>query len=183
MNQPLDLNILPEQYRPRRIEGAMVASVLALAVLLFGLMPAYATLAVERARTAALEARLDEMRAMLTRSSVDQGQLIQMDQQIEALRAQIGQLDADLGALNPQRAHRADGIRAAALARAGALQITSIVQDGDVFVLSGEADGEALVLNYARALQSTGQFANVRVLSIVNDPSVPNVQFSIRMEQ
>lgn len=183
MNQPLDINILPEQYRPRRIEGAMAAIVLALAVLLFGLMPAYAVLAVERSRTAALEARLDEMWAILARSAVDQGQLAQMDGQIEALRAQIEQLDADLGAINPQRAHRADGIRAAALAQAGALQITSIVQDGNTYILNGEADDETLVLNYARALQSTGQFANVRVLSIINDPSLPNVQFSIRMEQ
>ena len=183
MNQPLNINILPEQYRPRRIEGSMTAIILALAVLLFGLMPAYAVLATARSRTAALEARLDEARAILARFAVDQEQLTQMEEQIEALRTQIEQLDADLGAIGPPRAHRADGIRAAALARAGALHITSITQDGDVFILSGEADDEALVLNYARALQSTGQFANVRILSIVNDSSVLSVQFSIRMEQ
>jgi len=184
MNQPLDINILPEQYRPRRIEGSTAAIILALAVLLFGLMPAYAVLATARSRTAALETRLDEARAILERSSVNQEQIKQMDDQIEALRAPIEQLDADLGALNPQRAHRADGIRAAALARAGALHITSIAQDGNIFILSGEADDEALVLNYARALQSTGQFANVRILSIINAASsTPGIQFSIKMEQ
>lgn len=184
MNQPLDINILPEQYRPRRFEGPTAAIILATAVLLFGLMPAYALLATARVRTAAFEARLDELRTMLGRSAVDQGQLAQMDQQIETLRAQIEQLNADLGAVNFQRVRRADGIRAAALARAGALHITSITQDGNIFVLSGEAEDEVLVLNYARALQSTGQFVNVRVLSIVSAaPSTQSVQFSIKMEQ
>ncbi len=184
MNQPLDINILPEQYRPRRIEGPIAAVILTLAVLLFGLMPAYVLLATARSRTAALEARLDEARAMLDRSAVDQGQLAQMDQQIEALRGQIEQLNADLGAVNFRRVRRADGIRAAALARAGSLHITSIAQDGAVFILDGEAEDETLVLDYARALQSTGQFANVRVLSIVSaDSSTPNIRFSIKMEQ
>ena len=42
--QPIDLNILPDRYRPAQLQSSVSIAILAGAALLFGLMPAYAAL-------------------------------------------------------------------------------------------------------------------------------------------
>ncbi|MBU0702755.1 MAG: hypothetical protein KKC18_02685, partial [Chloroflexi bacterium] len=74
-SHPLDLNILPEQYRPRRVTLPMAAAIVLAAVLLLGLVPAYTALTAARAGTADVQARLDRARAALDQAQVDGGQL------------------------------------------------------------------------------------------------------------
>lgn len=108
----------------------------------------------------------------------------QVNQQIEQTRGEITQLHAELGTVSQRRTPRSAGIAAIAVALVPQVHITAVAQDGDTFVLDGEADSQALLLDYARVLQSSGRFVNVRVLSMVNaDPLTPDVEFSIEMEQ
>ncbi|MFQ6100200.1 MAG: PilN domain-containing protein [Anaerolineae bacterium] len=182
--RPLDINILPEQYRPWRITARVAVTTVVLAALLLGLIPAYTVLAVTRARTTEAQLRLDQAQVALTRAQVDQGQLEQINQQIEQTRSQITQLNAELDAVSQRRTPRSAGIMAISSALVPQVHITTVTQDGDTFVFHGEADSQELVLNYARALQSSGQFTNVRILSIVNaDPLTQDVEFLVEMEQ
>ena len=162
----------------------MAAAIVVAAVLLLGLLPAYAALTTARAQTADAQARLNQAQAVLNQFQVDQGQLEQVDQQIEQMRDQIAQLRAELETVGQGRTFRSDGIKAAVVALVPTVRITSIAQGGDIFTLTGEADSRGLVLDYARALQSSGCFSNVRVLSIVSaDPLAQEVEFSIEMKR
>jgi hypothetical protein len=145
-SRPLDLDILPEQHRPRRIAAAVaVGLVLAVALLIEN-----------------------------------------VGNQIEEVRALIIRLQAEAGTLGQERTYRSDGIAAAVSSLVPRINVTTIAQEGNVFTVSGEAGSQALVLDYARALQVSGEFANVFILSMINvDPLgiAPDVQFSITMEQ
>jgi len=183
-SSPLDINILPEQYGPRQVTAPVAAVVIAVAVLLFGLMPAYVFLTMEQERTADAQARLDRARAALDQIQVDQGQLEQVNTQIEQTREQIAHLREELEIVGQQAPDRSEGLRAIANAVALGIHATNITQEGDIFTITGEAEDQALVLNLARVLQSSGWFARARVLSVVNnDPLTANVEFSIEAEQ
>lgn len=185
-SQPLDLNILPEHYRPRRIAAPVAAGVVLAVVLLLGLIPTYGVLAGQKARTATAADHLAEAKAALEQTSVDQATLEEVEQQIAQTRAYISRLQTETGAFGDPGSARSNGIAAAVSALVPRIHITTVVQEGSSFTLTGEAGSQALVLDYARALQMSGQFMNVRILSIVNvDPLglAPEVEFSIAMEQ
>jgi Tfp pilus assembly protein PilN len=179
---PLDINILPERYRQGQVKPSVVIVTLVMAALLFGLAPAYVALTREQARTSDRQAHLDQIKANLTQSQVDQDQLAQLDEQIEETRAQVTQLHQELETIGKERPLRSAGITAIASALVPQIRIVTISQNGNFFTFKGTSDDPMLVLNYASALQSSGQFVNVRVLSIANaDP--PTVEFSIELEQ
>jgi Tfp pilus assembly protein PilN len=187
---PLDLNILPEQYRPRRVPAATVMVMAMIIAMLLGLPFAYRTLLTTQARTTELQAQLDQTKTALTQSQAEQVRveehLAEVEQQIEQTRAQITHLRQELGALSHSCTSQSAGIATAVAALVPRVHITGIVQSPDAFVLSGEAGSQALVLDYARALQAGGYFANVRVLSITDtDPSglAPEIEFDIVLEQ
>ncbi|MEA3397760.1 MAG: PilN domain-containing protein [Chloroflexota bacterium] len=175
--RPLDLNILPEQYRPRRITAPMVIAIVVTAALLLGLIPAYVSLT-------AGQARLKRTRAALAQAQVDGGQLEQVNQQLQQTREQIAQLQAELGTVSQRHTLRSSGITAATIILVPQLHIITLTQDGYTFTVNGEAGSKALVLDYARALQSGGQFANVFIFSMTgSDPLAQSVRFSIKLEQ
>jgi Tfp pilus assembly protein PilN len=161
----------------------VAVAVLTVAALLLGLIPTYVVLAVTRDRTAEAQLRLDHAQVTLGQAQADQDQLEQVKQQIEQVREQIAQLDAELGTVSRQGTPRSGGITAIAAALVPSVRVTTISQAGDTLTVTGEVDDPTLVLDFARALQSSGQFANVRILSITNaDTTTPHVEFLIQME-
>jgi uncharacterized protein involved in exopolysaccharide biosynthesis len=190
--QPIDLNILPDRYRPAQLQSSVSIAILAGAALLFGLMPAYAFLVRERNETAAVEARLDQVKAALAQSSAGAGTLESINQQINQIHEQIAQLEAQLETVGEGSPSRSEAIAAIAGSLAGEVEITSIQQqESNTFVVTGRAGDQTLVLDYAEALQirtldpeTDRKFANVRILSIVDeDPLTSIVVFSIAVEQ
>jgi Tfp pilus assembly protein PilN len=191
---PLDINILPQRYRPAQVQSSISIAILVGAALLFGLMPAYALLTRERNETAALEMRLDQVKAALAESQEGAGALESVIQQIDQTRDQLAQLRAQLATVGEGRAPRSEAVAAIAGSLAGDMEIASISQDGDIFVITGRASNENLVLDYVNALEtrilnaeSGRKFASVRVISIVDDKSedssISDILFSIEAEQ
>jgi len=189
-SHPLDIDILPERYRPRRITAPMVAAVVVAAALLLGLVPAYRALLTAQARTAALQRRLNQAKAGLAQVQSKQAQSVEqmaeMEQQIEQERAQVARLRVEFSTLSQQRVPRSAGIAAVFAALVPRVHIVTLIQEDSSFILAGQAGSQGMVLDYARALQASGVFANVRILSMSNaDPLglVPEIEFSIEMEQ
>jgi len=153
-------------------------------VLLFGLMPAYALLNVERNRTRAAQEHLNAVRADLEQAQVDQGALEEINAQIQETRQQLDLINAELEAVGQGGRSRSAGINAIIISVAETVRITSIQQESRAFSISGEAVDQDAVVDYARALQDGGWFKNVRVLSI-NNPNLqtPDVLFTIQVEQ
>ena len=189
-SHPLDIDILPERYRPRRITAPMVAAVVVAAALLLGLTPAYTSLLAAQTRAAALQTRLNQVKAALAQVQSKQAQLVEqmaeIEQQIERERAQVARLRIEFSTLRQQRVPRSAGIAAVIAALVPRVHIATMIQEDGSFILTGQAGSQGLVLDYARALQASGVFANVRILSMSNaDPLglVPEIEFSIEMEQ
>lgn len=184
--QPIDLNILPDQYQPFRVTGLTVAAILIAAALVLGLIPAYAVLTLERRRTADVQDRLSEVEAALSEAKAARSKLADVNQQIEEARARIAALEEQMGALGEWRAPRSTAIATAVKASGADVHLTDITQLKETFVLGGEAADQALVLEYAHALRESGRFANVRVLSMVNPDTsgrASKVDFSISVER
>jgi Tfp pilus assembly protein PilN len=189
-SRPLDINILPERYRPRRITTPMIAGIVAVASVLLGLVFGYSALTAARAKTADLDARLSQVKATLARTQSERAQLEEqlgeVGQQIEQAQVLIARLRTESSTLSQQRAPRSEGIAAVVTALVPRVYIATVVQEGNTIILTGQAGSQGLVLDYARALQASGQFANVLILSMVNtDPLglAPEVEFSIQVEQ
>jgi len=181
----VDINILPQHYRPRVISPAQVLIVLVLAAMLIGLVPAYLTLSWTRAQTVARQAELTRLKALLAQPQ-DQARLAELKKQIEQTNAKVERLLGESALLSVRQPLRAPGIAATIAALVPRIHLLSIAQDGRTFLVSGQAGSQALVLDYARALQSSGYFTRVRIVSIVNaDPLgiAPDVQFTIEMVQ
>lgn len=188
-SRPLDLNILPAQYQPRRITPYMVAVVVTIVLALLGLVPSFNVLTATQAQTTELEARLSQARMTLAQTQAErahvEGQIAQIDQQITQSQAEIGRLQAELNALSQRRTSRSTSIAAAITSLVPRIRITAILQEGNTLILTGRAGSQGLVLDYARALQANATFGNARILSMVNtDPLglVPDLEFTIEVE-
>lgn len=187
--EPIDINILPERYRPAHINPYLSIAILVGVALLFGLMPAYALLTRERNQTAALDIRLQRVRSDLTMAQGSQDELAEIDGQIERAEEQLAQLEAQLDTLGRGKVYRSQAFAAIINSVAEDVRVTSVRQAGDTFTVSGVASGEVSVLNYAqvlqnRVLESGVGFANVRVVLIRDeDDQMSPVEFSIEVEQ
>lgn len=183
-SRPLDIDILPERYRPRRVSAQTLMVIMAIAALLLGLIPAYAFLVAERDRTADLQARLAQAKEALAEAQANPGQLEEVNRQIEQTRAQVTSIQEALGMLSQRQAPRSACVSAPVVALASGVRIISVTQDGDNCTVTGEADSQNLALNYARAIRSTGQFATVLIVWLNEaESSPPVIEFAIRMEQ
>ncbi len=184
--QHIDLNILPERYQPRRLTLVMALLVILAMALVMGLAPAISLLRAERARTLSVQARLAQAETALAQVQVNKRALEEVEQQIAQVQAEIDQLQAEYQALSRWQADRSSGITSIVFSLLPGVRLTGITQEDRFLTIQGEAGSQALVLDYARALQASGEFRNVRILSMVDtDPLgvAPDVRFSILAEQ
>ena len=188
-SRPLDLNILPAQYRPRHIKLSMVAAVVVVIAALLGLVPMYNALTAAHAQTVELESRLTQAKGKLVQTQAERAQaeeqLAALAQQISQSQAEIVRLQTEYSTLNRQRLPRSANIAAAIAALVPRIRVKTIVQEGDTLTLTGQAGSQGLVLDYARALQASDRFNKAQILSMVDaDPLglIPDVEFSIQVE-
>jgi Tfp pilus assembly protein PilN len=180
----VDIDILPPQYRPRAISVGQVLTGIILIALLAGLVPVYQRWDQARLQTAERQAQLEHLKLELRRERLDQGQLADLQKQIDQARSQARQLQAESQSLNAKQTPRAAGISASIALLVPRIQVIKINQTGRVYTLAGWAGSQTLVLDYARALQVSNRFALVRIVSILNTDSTglaPAVQFVIEM--
>jgi hypothetical protein len=183
--QPPDVNVLPPSYRPRRISLRTALLVVLVAVLLVGLIPVYSMLREATEQTGDVEDRLAIAGRVLAAIEGEQSGLLETEERIQEVQSEIDQLAGEFGVIGQESPLRSDAVAAAVGHLVPRIHIDSIVQIEDTVVLQGEAGSQALVLDYSNALLTSGEFANVRILSMVNaDPLglAPDVSFSISLE-
>ena len=183
--QPPDVNVLPTSYRPRRISAKTAAAIGVAAALVLGLIPSYGAMVDQTEKTNEAEDRLVIAEGALLAIQGQQAGLLETEQRISEVRSQIQQLTDEFGTIGQNRVPRSDSVATAVAHLVPRVHLDSIFQMGDVVLLSGEAGSQALVLDYSTALLTSGEFANVRILSMVNaDPLgiAPDVTFSISLE-
>lgn len=181
--QPLDINILPDKYRRRRLGAPVIAGLIVLVLLILGLAPAYVVLGNARDRTSHLQMRLEELEGNLGQTGTTPAQLEEIEQQIAQTRAQIETIQEAVGHIGNPSFRRSACISAPIVALAGGVQVEEIVQETGTCTVRGQADSDDQALSYARAIRSTGHFGNVMVISLSRgEEKVSGVAFTIRME-
>ena len=112
-SHPPDVNVLPVGYRPRRITAKNAATIGLVAVLVIGLMPAYAAKVKQRELTSDVEDRLSIAEGALAAIQGQQAGLLQTEQRICDVKSEIEQLTEEFGAIGQDRIPRADSVAAA----------------------------------------------------------------------
>ena len=183
-SKPLDLNLLPSQYRRRQVTVLNVVGFFLVIGLLVGLLPVTLTWWQTSQQSEIQQAALDQSLAQLQAQTGVQDEMQALNQQIDALQTRLQLLKAEAGFVQGwQTAHAPAIIAAVAASPASEIILTEINQQEMELTLTGETESQAQVLEYARALQATAKFTNVRIemLSSVAPPgSPPVVQFVIQ---
>jgi len=162
----VDLNVLPEELRPRQDPAWYVLGVVAILAASLLLIPLYQAERDGDAETARLGSELQLMNEELARIQIDFGRARELRQQIETTEAAIAALDEERQAVlgdGQQLAVDLDAINSAL--PPGARLVSATSSDGQLS-LQGRADRAADVLDYSRALTGSGRFSEARIVSL-----------------
>ena len=185
--QMIDINILPAQYRRQAISLLQMLPALGVVVVLAVLGVLMLTLNGVQAQTVEQEDQLTLLKAQMAKPPTDKVDLNALQQQIDDLRVETARLRAESQSLGAGQPSRAAGLAIAIKAVVPRVTLISLTQSGTLYAGSGEAGSQAIVLDYARALQNApAAHWRVRIVSMVNvDPRslAPDVQFVIEMAQ
>lgn len=184
--QMIDINILPSQYRRQAISLQQMLPALGVVVLL-AVLGVLLTLNGVQAQTMEQEDQLALLKAELAKPPADQVDLTALQQQIDGLRSETARLRAESQSLGTGQSSRAAGLAIAIQVVVPGVTLISLTQSGSLYAVSGEAGSQAIVLDYARALQNAAAAHwRVRIVSMVNVDSrglAPDMQFVIEMAQ
>ena len=185
--QTIDINILPSQYRRQAVSFQQLLPALGVVVVLAVLGVLLLMLNGVQAQTVEQEDQLALLKAELTKPPADKVDLAALQQQIDGLRVETARLRAESQSLGAGQPSRAAGLAIAIQAVVPGVTLISLTQSGAIYAVSGEAGSQAIVLDYARALQSVpAAHWHVRIVSMVNVDSrdlAPDMQFVIEMAQ
>lgn len=162
----VDLNVLPEELRPRRYPAWYVLGVVLVLAASLLLIPLYRVEQADSAETARLQAEVGLINEELAGIQIDFGRARALRQEIEAREAAIAELSEERQAvLGDGRELSKDLFVAMGVLPAGA-HLGSVSGGDGQLTLTGQARGVADVLGYAGALVESGRFSEARVASL-----------------
>ena len=164
--QTLDLNLLPERYRPRRLSLRRLRPWMLVAGFAVMLIPSVRILGEASASLPPLENELQQTQAGIAefRDVSEERQALLTT--YEQLTAQASQIEADYQSVSIQRVAWGPMLRGVVGLQAGEIRLTSISQSVTEVLLEGEVDAYVLPLEYADRLMATGLFETVSVESL-----------------
>ena len=182
----VDLNLLPQRYRPQHLTLPLVLAIIFVAGAMLGTIPTYQVYRAKRAVTRDLQAQLDILRTALDAEGIDEEQLEELNERIQEVEAEFEQLQSELDTVRQWQSPRAPTIASVNEALLPRVHLVSITEDGETIAVTGETGSTTLVLDYARALQEREEFSDVRVVSVRNVDSTrlaPWHEFTFILEQ
>jgi Tfp pilus assembly protein PilN len=182
-NEPLDLNLLPDRHRGFQLRVWHIALALMASGLLISLIPNVQAFRKERAATATVEEQLEQAMSLLETLEIDQEALEDLNEKIVELEQRIQQLQEEAALLRQQADTRLPGLITAITQRPAGITLTRLDQGNQQLTLQGYTDTQLQVLDYARLLETSGRFVNVRI-EVIESPEPPaKVTFTIIAEE
>jgi len=181
--EPLDLNLLPEQHRGFQLKVWHIALSLVALGLLVSLLPNVQAFRKERAATATVEEQLEQAMNLLETLQIDQDALDDLNEKIIELEQRIQQLQEEAALLRQQADTRLPGLITAIAQRPAGITLTLLDQGNQQLTLQGYTDTQLQVLDYARLLETSGRFVNVRIEVIESSEPPAKVTFTIIAEE
>ena len=159
----LDIDVLPQRYRRKKLTWAAVAPWVALAGMLALVLPTYQWFSATNDNFNQIAGNLARQQATL--ASVKSPSVTE-----EALQTQVAQVMDQVNAyqnltgdINLQQVAWGPTISGVLTKTPPGLYVDSIAQSGPVLTLNGTASAYQLPLDYARALETSGKFVSVQV--------------------
>lgn len=167
----VDVNVLPEELRPRRYPAWFIAGVAAILALGLLLLPLARVQQASNEDTAHLHGELALINDELRRLQIDLGKSRDLRLQLATVEAAIAGLNAERQAVLGDRRGLSEALSAAMLALPLGAQVESVAAaatDGPLS-LSGHSRTAADVLEYSRSLVASGMFSQARVTSLATE--------------
>ena len=164
--QTIDLNLLPERYRRRRLSFRGLRPWILTIGFSLMLVPSFKLLGQASANLKPLQEDSRQTLAELAgfREVSEERQALQKD--YEDLISQTAQIEADYQSISIQQVLWGPMLKTVVGLVPGGVRLTSISQSVDEVTLEGEADSYMLPLDYADRLREGGQFSDVIVDSL-----------------
>lgn len=167
----IDLNILPEKYRRRRLRLASVLPwLLALAAILV-LVPNYQRFAQANAQIAVLEADLVRVQEALSARNPAGVEAEELRATLDEVLARIDEIEGAYEAVAPQQMAWTEALRAIEEAIPEGVGLTSLSQTGRQITLAGTASDHIKVHMLKANLWNSGFFSSVTIQSVVALPT------------
>jgi Tfp pilus assembly protein PilN len=167
----IDLNILPEKYRRRRLRLASVLPwLLALAAILL-LLPNYQRFAQANAQIAVLEADLVRVQEALSARNPAGAEAEQLKATLDQVLARVDEIEGAYEAVAPQQMAWTGALRAIEEAIPEGVGLTSLSQTDRQITLAGTASDHAKVQILKANLENSGFFSSVTTQSVVALPA------------
>lgn len=167
----IDLNILPEKYRRRRVRVAsLLPWLLALAAMLV-LVPNYQRFAQANAQIAVLEGDLVGVQEALSARNPAGVEAEELRATLDQVLARIDEIEGAYEAVAPQQMAWTGALRAIEEAIPEGVGLTSLSQTGRQITLAGTASDHTKVQVLKASLENSGLFSSVTIQSVVALPT------------
>lgn len=162
----VDLNVLPEELRPRRHPILYILGIVALLAASLALIPLYQAERAAGDETGQLQGELDLISYDLTLAQIDLGKVKGLQRQLEAVQTDLAVLDEERQAVLGDGTGLSKDLTKAVNSLPAGASLTSVTGDANQMSLSGQAATSKDVFEYARALQTGGKLSECRVVSL-----------------
>lgn len=184
-SQALDMNLLPDAYRQKRAPLWLPMLAVLLALLLLGLVPLFRNLTQAQAAVATAQTDVRAALKAVPSGEDDLALLEELQRQIAAAENRRRLLEGETQLLGQTRPRYMPSLSTAVAAQQPGTTLHGMGLVGPKLTLQGRALSQALVLDYARALQATGYYSTVQITEMLEEDAgnLPMVKFVIVAEQ
>lgn len=167
----VDVNILPQHYRPRPlpIKGALLVSLLL--ALFLGLLPLYGLREDVRAEALRLDAEGSRTGRQLQQARLSLNTAKKLEETTRETQGVAESVERDKHAIATRDAGLSRGLNTIVGSLPPGVRLSTIGQTGGQLSVEGKADDEAQLIAYALALGKSGHFSAVSISSLNKDPS------------
>jgi Tfp pilus assembly protein PilN len=162
----LDLNILPQRHRPRRLTPEALLSWILLLALIGLLVPSWQWFARTTADYERTAQEGEALRGAIGLSGPASEALDALATQVDVEESRAAELEGAIGSLGIRRVVWSDVLPVIVSRAPEGITLAGIGDSGDSILLEGLASSETLPLAYAAALSAAGVFDLVQVDSI-----------------
>jgi Tfp pilus assembly protein PilN len=167
----IDINILPEQYRPRELPRRVIALSLVAAMLAILIVPLYFVSASMRGDAASLEAEIQSVQDDLAKVNTPAPEVQELMDNLASTQEVANKLEETHSTIAADRADWPAVMAAISDYNPDQLTLDSLAQTDSTITLKGQAVEKSAVDAYANDLEKTGVFASVNIQSISAIPT------------
>jgi type IV pilus assembly protein PilM len=162
-NSSVNLNNLPEVYRPQQISTSNILKMMGVG---FALIIIVAAIILIQSTSTGINSKQESLASIKESLQTNQLQATKLDSELSTLNTKIERLQAiqqdftaALGSIELQSIGLNRDIEVTMDTTPSSVRLTSVVHNEGILTISGIAPGEKTVLSYILALESTGRFA------------------------